>query len=93
MSELPPVLRGRLKFNSPVSLNKTDRDSQTKWGQVRKKKTNTTWYHLHVESKIWHKWTYLPNRNRHTDLENKQTCGCQGGGGRSRMDGEFGVDR
>ena len=27
--------------------------------KARKRKTNTIWYHLHVESKIWHKWTYL----------------------------------
>ena len=25
----------------------------------------------HMEAKIWHKWTYLPNRNRLTDIENK----------------------
>ena len=28
-------------------------------------------YHLYVESKIWYKWTYLQNRNRLTDIENK----------------------
>ena len=26
---------------------------------------------LHVESKIWHKWTYLQDRNRLTDTENR----------------------
>ena len=31
------------------------------------KRKNTIWYHLHVESKIWHKWTYLQNRNKRTD--------------------------
>ena len=34
---------------------------------------NTTWYiahHSYVESKIWHKWTYLCNRNRLTGTEN-----------------------
>ena len=39
--------------------------------EVRQKETNTIWYHLYVESKIWHKWTYLQNRNRLTDIENK----------------------
>ena len=34
-----------------------------------KRKTNTIGYHLHVESKIWHKWTYLWNRL--TDIENR----------------------
>ena len=33
--------------------------------------TNTMWYHLYVECKIWHKWTYLWNRNRLTDKENR----------------------
>ena len=33
-------------------------------------------YHLShqgspMETKIWHKWTYLWNRNRHTDIENR----------------------
>ena len=35
---------------------------------------------LIVESKMWHKWTYLWNRNRLTD-NREQTCDCQGGGG------------
>ena len=39
--------------------------------EVRKRKTNTIWYHLYVESKIWHKWIYLWNRSRLTDLENR----------------------
>ena len=30
-------------------------------------KTNIIWFHLHVESKICHKWTYLWNRNRLID--------------------------
>ena len=25
--------------------------------EVRKRSTDTIWYHLHVESKIWHRWT------------------------------------
>ena len=29
------------------------------------------WYHLYVEYKKWYKWTYLQNRNRLTDIENK----------------------
>ena len=30
-------------------------------------------YHLDVESKIWYKRTYLQNRNRLTDIEDKLT--------------------
>ena len=28
-------------------------------------------YHLYAESKIWYKWTYLQNRNRFSDIENR----------------------
>ena len=35
--------------------------------EVSKKKTNTIWYHLYVESKIWHKWSYLWNRSKITE--------------------------
>ena len=37
----------------------------------QKEKTNTIWYHIYVESKIWHKWTYLWNKNRLSVIENK----------------------
>ena len=36
-------------------------------------------YHLYVECKIRQKCTYLQNRNRLTDIVNRQ--GCMGGGG------------
>ena len=36
----------------------------------QKEKTNITEQCLHMESKIWLKWTYLWNRNRLTDTEN-----------------------
>ena len=39
--------------------------------EVRQRKTNTMWYHLCEESKIWHKWTYLWNRNRLMDIEKR----------------------
>ena len=29
-----------------------------------------TWYHLYVESKVQHKWTYLWHRNKLTDIRN-----------------------
>ena len=45
--------------------------------EARKKKTNTICYHLHVEPKIWHKWTYTQNRNRLTDIENRTTKGLK----------------
>ena len=33
--------------------------------------TNTIWYHLYVESKIQYKGTYLRDRKRLTDTENR----------------------
>ena len=36
----------------------------------QKEKTNIIEQHLHMESKIWLKWTYLRNTNRLTDIEN-----------------------
>ena len=43
-------------------------------------------YHLHVESKKWYKWTYLQNRNRVTDGENKFTFTKRGeSGGRDKL--------
>ena len=39
--------------------------------EVRQRRANTIWYHLHVKSKIWYKWTYLQNRNWLSDIENK----------------------
>ena len=58
--------------------------------EVRKKKTDTVWYNLHVESKIWHKWTYLQNRNRLTENKLVVAKGDRGGEG---LQWEFGVSR
>ena len=60
--------------------------------EVRKRKTNTIWYHLHAESKIWHKRTYLWNRNRITNIENRLVV-VKGEGVRGGMEWEFGVSR
>ena len=58
--------------------------------EVRKRKTNTMWYHLYVESKIWHKWIYPRNRNRLVGRE--QTCDWWMGGV-GGMEWEVGVSR
>ena len=57
----------------------------------QKRKTNTIWYHLYVESKIVHKWTYLLNRNRLTDIENRVMVAKEEGKG--GLDWEFGTSR
>ena len=48
--------------------------------EINQLKTNV-WYPLYVESKKQHKWTYLENRNRLTDIENKPTVTKMKGGG------------
>ena len=60
--------------------------------EVRQRKTSIIWCHLYVESKIWHKWVYLWNRNRLTDIEKKLmvTKGERGWGGIYQ---EFGISR
>ena len=61
--------------------------------EVRMRKTNATWYHLYVESKIWHKWTYLWNRNRLTDIENRLAVASGEVGVGGGKDWEFGISR
>ena len=49
--------------------------------EVRKRKKNTRWCHLYVESKTQDKSTYLQSKNRF--IYREQTCGCQEGGERN----------
>ena len=58
--------------------------------EVRQRKPNII-FNLYVESEIWYNWTYLQNRNRLTDKENKLTVtkGKRGG----RINCEFGINR
>ena len=53
--------------------------------EVSQKEDKYIWYHLYVESKIQHKWTYLQNKNRPTHIETKlvvakgmRVCGGDG---------------
>ena len=56
--------------------------------QLRQRKANITWYHLHVGSKKkWYKWTYSQNRNRGIDVENKLMVTKVGG-----INWEIGID-
>ena len=56
------------------------------------RKTNTIWYHLYVELKIQHKWTYLQNKNRVTDTENRLVL-VKGEKGANGIDWESGINR
>ena len=60
--------------------------------EVSQTKTNTICYHLYVESKIRHKWTYLWNRNRPTDIENRLVV-AKGEGAGGQMKWELGISR
>ena len=53
--------------------------------EVTQKETSIVWYHLYVESKICHKWTYLRNRNRFTDIENRLVVATVGEGWIGRL--------
>ena len=47
---------------------------------------------LYLESKIWHKWTYLQNKNRFTNIENR-LCLKRGRECGGRMDWDLWVSR
>ena len=53
-------------------------------------KQRKTPYNLYVESKIWHKWTYLWNRNRLTDIESRIVVAKEKGSG-GEINWEFGI--
>ena len=60
--------------------------------KVRKRKTSTICSQFYVESKIWHRWTHLWNRNRLTCIDNKLVVAKEEEDGRG-MDWEFGTSR
>ena len=47
---------------------------------------------MYVESKAWHRWTHLQDRNRLTDIEIRLTVAKGEGWGRG-MAWEFGISR
>ena len=66
------------------------RDSQTKRIKSLRKKNTNTIYHLHAKSKTWHKWIYLQNRNRFTDIESRFVV-VKGEGEGMRWTGSLGL--
>ena len=63
------LLSHKKEWKDVTCNNKEGHRGDRKWS-TSERQTNTIWYHVHVESKIWHKWIHLQNRNRLTDLEN-----------------------
>ena len=58
--------------------------------EVRRRKTNTIWYHLYVESKILYKSTYLQSKKQ-TYSYREQTCCWQGAGRVEERIGSLGL--
>ena len=65
-----PLSNKREQNNAICSNRYESRDNHTKWNKS-KRKTNTIIYHFYVEPKIWHKSTYLQNKNRLIYIENR----------------------
>ena len=65
------VFGHKKEWNNAICSNMDGpRDYHTKWSKSDGERQIS--YHLYVESKIWQKWTYVQNRNRLTDIENRR---------------------
>ena len=71
MKRLESEMKEHGSTNNTICSNFMDQGSIV-LSEVRQRKTNIMWYCLTVEAKKkWYKWTYLQNRNRLKDIENK----------------------
>ena len=76
------VLSHKKEWNNAVCSHMDGpRDCHTEWSKSEKNKYHDIVYMWNL--KKCHKWTYLQNRNRLTDIDNKLmvTKGERGGGG------------
>ena len=76
--------------NAIFSNMDATRDSYTKWSKSEKER-QTSCDITYMGSKVWHKGTYLQNRNRLTDIKNGLVV-ATGEGGESGMDGVWELD-
>ena len=83
------LLYSRHNHNLINQLNYASIKLKKKESTAWQKKTNSTWYHLPVESTIWYKWIYLHTRNRLTDR--KQVYDYQKGKGLGEEKDKLGV--
>ena len=77
--------------NATCSNMDEPRDYYTKWSKSERK-TNAIWYQAYVESKIWHKLTYLYNRNGLEEIENRLMV-AKREASVEQMDRELGISR
>ena len=78
--------------NAICSNMDATRDYHTKWSKSERERQIPYDITYNVESKIWHKWTYLQNRNRLIDRENRLVVAKGEEVGRG-MEWEAGVSR
>ena len=69
-----------------------DTTRDTVLSEVKSEGESTMWYHLYVESKVWHEWIYLRDRNRLRDIENRFMA-SKGKGVEGGLEWETGVSR
>ena len=78
------LLSHKIEWDNAICGNiDTTRDYHIKWSQ--KEKGKYLMISLYVESKIGHKRIYLRNRNRLTDIENRNMVACVEGSERFRL--------
>ena len=66
------VLRHKKEWNNAICSNMcTPRDYHTKWSKSDRERQISYGIAYMWNLKKWYKWTYLQNRNRLTDIENK----------------------
>ena len=59
------------EWNNAI-CNNVDGPGDNQLSEVSQRKTDIIWYCLYMEyKKKWYRWTYLQNRNRLTDIEDK----------------------
>ena len=64
------LLSQKTEWNMPFAATWMDLEITILSG-VSQTERQISWYHIHMNLKKWYKWTYLHNRNRLTEIENK----------------------
>ena len=84
------ILLSHEKWNSAISAMWMDLEIIRLRKVSQKEKDKYPKIHSYVDSKIWHKWKYLQNRNSLTDFENRFVV-ARGKGRKGRKDWGLGL--